>query len=123
MAWHGSNQPGIGVIDHPCDAFPPTNFIEHRAPVFMGATESVGLRVEQDVAIGLHRRARRDLTVHIVYDDPVPAPLAQGDVVASLVIEAPGTPTREVPLVAAEDVGKKGLLGRVGAALAHMIRG
>ena len=97
--------------------------IDHQAPVFMGESETVALRVDSDISAGLHRRARRDLVVSVNYEGPLVAPIAAGDVVGTLRVEAPGYEAREYPLVAAEDVARKGLMGRIGAALAHMIRG
>lgn len=52
-----------------------------------------------------------------------PAPVAEGDPIATLRVEAPGMEPQEFPLVAAESVQRKGLMGRIGAALVHMIRG
>ncbi|WP_417486631.1 D-alanyl-D-alanine carboxypeptidase family protein [Maricaulis sp.] len=97
--------------------------VDHRAEVFMGENETVALRVGSDVTAGLHRRARRDLTVIVSYDGPLVAPIQEGDVVGSLIVEAPDYEPRSYDLVAAESVAEKGLMGRIGAALAHMLRG
>lgn len=105
------------------DLFDSGDRIEHSAPVFMGETETVALRVDDTVRIGMHRRARRDMTVSVVYDGPVPAPIAAGDEIGRIIIEAPGYEAREYPVYADEDVTQKGLMGRIGAAIAHMIRG
>lgn len=40
----------------------------------------------------------------VVYQSPVPAPIAQGDQIGSLLVERDGTIIQETPLVAAEDV-------------------
>lgn len=105
------------------DLFEAGAVVEHEVPVFMGAAETVTLRTEDAIAIGLHRRARRDMTVSVNYDGPVPAPIAEGDEIATLTVEAPGMEPQDYPLVAAEAVPQKGLMGRIGAALVHMIRG
>lgn len=105
------------------DLFEAGDHVDHSAPVFMGEADSVALQVDADVSAGLHRRARRDLVVSVNYDGPLVAPISAGDVVGTLRVEAPGYATQEYPLVAAEDVARKGLMGRIGAALAHMIRG
>ena len=105
------------------DLFAAGDIVDHRVPVFMGRSEAVSVRTDADVSVGLHRRARRDMTVSVTYESPVPAPVAEGDMVATLVVEAPGYERMEYPLVAAETVPQKGLMGRIGAALAHMIRG
>ena len=105
------------------DLFEAGDHVDHSAPVFMGEADSVALQVDADVSAGLHRRARRDLVVSVNYDGPLVAPISAGDVVGTLRVEAPGYETQEYPLVAAEDVARKGFMGRIGAALAHMIRG
>ena len=105
------------------DLFEAGAAVEHAAPVFMGASETVALRTDDAISIGLHRRARRDMTVSVNYDGPIPAPIAEGDRIATLTVEAPGMEPQDYPLVAAETVPQKGLMGRIGAALAHMIRG
>lgn len=97
--------------------------VDARADVFMGEADSVALRVDTDITAGLHRRARRDLSVTVNYDGPVVAPIAEGDVVGTLIVEAPDYGTREYDLIAAESVAQKGLMGRIGAAIAHMLRG
>ncbi|WP_323761241.1 D-alanyl-D-alanine carboxypeptidase family protein [Maricaulis sp.] len=97
--------------------------VDHRAEVFMGENETVALRVASDVTAGLHRRARRDLTVTVSYDGPLVAPIEEGEIVGSLIVEAPDYEARSFDLVAAESVAEKGLMGRIGAALAHMLRG
>jgi len=105
------------------DLFSAGDALEPRAEVFMGEAETVGLEVAEDVQLALHRRARRNMTVSVVFDGPLPAPISAGDVVGRVVVEVPGQDDREFDVLAAEDVGQKGLMGRIGAALAHMIRG
>jgi D-alanyl-D-alanine carboxypeptidase (penicillin-binding protein 5/6) len=97
--------------------------VDHQAEVFMGEAPTVALRVSSDVTAGLHRRARRDLSVSVSYDGPLVAPVQEGDVVGTLTVEAPDYEARTYDLVAAESVAEKGLMGRIGAAIAHMLRG
>lgn len=105
------------------DLFSAGDALETRAEVFMGEAETVGLEVAEDVQLALHRRARRNMTVSVVFDGPLPAPISAGDVVGRVIVEVPGQDDREFNVVASEDVAQKGLMGRIGAALAHMIRG
>ena len=93
------------------------------AEVFMGLSDSVTLQTAEEISVALHRRARRNLEVTAVYDGPLMAPIAAGDEVGRLIVEAPGIEPREFVLVAAEDVERQGLMGRIGTALAMMIRG
>lgn len=91
-------------------------------PVYMGKADVVKVTAVEDVRSGLFRGDRRDLASRIEYTLP-PAPVAKGDEVATLVITEPGRPDRRVPLVAMEDVERKGLFGRAMASVVNMIRG
>lgn len=96
--------------------------IEH-ASVWLGREPTVPLVVDQDVKISMSEQARRALTVKLTYEAPVPAPVAVGDHLASIRIEAPGVVTQEVPVFAGDDVGKADLVGRVTGALEYLIFG
>ncbi len=89
--------------------------------VFMGRSGQVAVRAAEDVDITLHRNSRPDMQVYIDYSTPR-APIAEGDQVATLIVEAPGYAPKTYPLVAAHEVAKKGVFGRAGDALIHMIR-
>jgi serine-type D-Ala-D-Ala carboxypeptidase (penicillin-binding protein 5/6) len=93
------------------------------ADVWLGSAGRVALVPAEDVYVTLSREARSGLSVKLVYAGPVPAPIAQGAEIASLVIAAPGMPTRTIPLQAAEAVEAAGLFGRVTSALGYLIWG
>jgi D-alanyl-D-alanine carboxypeptidase (penicillin-binding protein 5/6) len=61
------------------------------------------------------------MKVTLAYDKPVPAPIAKGDKIGTLVVTAPETATVEVPLVAAAGVDRMGPLGRMAMVAAHLI--
>ena len=63
--------------------------IEH-ASVWLGSEPTVPLVVDRDIKITLSEQSRRALKVKLMYETPVPAPVAAGDRLASLMIEAPG---------------------------------
>ena len=94
-----------------------------RAEVWLGDREAVPLVPRQDVTLTLSREARRNLQVTVVYDSPVPAPVAAGMQLGQLVIAAPGIEPRTVALVAGEAVGEVGLYGRMTSALSYLIWG
>ena len=93
------------------------------APVWLGEEASVPLVIEEPLVITLTRKARRDMKVAIVLDGPASAPVTKGTRLARLVISAPDTEPIERPLVAGEDIGRLGLVGRVGAAIGYLIFG
>ncbi len=97
--------------------------VVEQAGVWLGDEDTVPLVAESDIKISLPRGSRRGLKVKVVYEGPVPAPIEKGAQIAKLVIAAPEFRTVEVPLVAGAAVSRLGALGRVGAAIGHMIWG
>ncbi len=93
------------------------------ADVWLGDSATVPLVVEDGLTITLPRKSRRKMEVTVNYESPIPAPLAKGARVATLVVNAPGTPTLEVPLVAGIDVEKLGPFRRIGAAISYIVFG
>ncbi|MDP6953345.1 MAG: D-alanyl-D-alanine carboxypeptidase, partial [Alphaproteobacteria bacterium] len=94
-----------------------------QAEVWLGADPHVPLVIEEDVVVTLSRQARKNLAVRVEYDSPVPAPIAEGDVIARLVIEAPDMPLRRVSLSAGRDVSQLGLFGRLFSAVDYLVFG
>lgn len=93
------------------------------AGVWLGEESTVPLLIEDDLKLTLLRTAREKLRMTVRLKEPVPAPIARGDRIATLVIAAPGLQTLEVPLVAGATVEKLGVVGRIGAAIRHVIWG
>jgi D-alanyl-D-alanine carboxypeptidase (penicillin-binding protein 5/6) len=93
------------------------------AEVWLGDQSTVPLVLADELRITMSRDARREMVVKAVYEGPIPAPIAQGTQVATLVIEAPGMPTVERPLLAGNDVGELSMFSRVGAAIGYLVFG
>ncbi len=93
------------------------------ADVWLGTQASVQLKAGSRYVATLPRHARQDLKVTAIYDNPIAAPIAKDQLVGRLVITAPGMPAVEVPLLAAADVPKLGLGGRMGAAFRYLLWG
>jgi D-alanyl-D-alanine carboxypeptidase (penicillin-binding protein 5/6) len=93
------------------------------ASVWLGDQETVPLVTDQRVVLTLTPEARRALEVKVIYEGPVPAPVARGTALAELEITAPGIEPRRVPLVAGEEIQGAGLLGRMSGALGYLIWG
>jgi D-alanyl-D-alanine carboxypeptidase (penicillin-binding protein 5/6) len=94
-----------------------------QAPVWMGDAETVPLVIEDPLVISVMRKSRKNMRVKVVYRTAVPAPFSKGDVVARLVVTAPGMEPVEVPLLAGADVGERGMFGHFGAAVVYLVRG
>jgi D-alanyl-D-alanine carboxypeptidase (penicillin-binding protein 5/6) len=94
-----------------------------QADVWLGSAGSVPLLVAEDVWVSLSADGRRDLKVKVVYDGPIPAPVADGSEVAALDITASGLEPRRVPLIAGQGVQAAGMFGRVTNAIGYLIWG
>jgi D-alanyl-D-alanine carboxypeptidase (penicillin-binding protein 5/6) len=83
------------------------------ARVWGGERMFVPLTGESDISVWLPRHpASQKLRASIVYDWPLKAPVQKGDQVATLRVTAASEATSEVPLYAAEDVHKGGVVRR-----------
>ncbi len=91
------------------------------ARVQLGSSDTVGLVAPRNLAATLPAGLGRDLRASIVYNGPVKAPIAQGQHIANLVVQADGVPTMTMPLVAEEAVGEAGFFGRMWAGLKHIL--
>ena len=94
-----------------------------QADVWLGSAGSVPLLVQEDVWVSLTADGRRDLRVKVVYDGPIPAPIANGSQVAELEITAPGLEPRRIPLIAGDTVQAASMFGRMSSALGYLIWG
>ncbi|AHM04454.1 D-alanyl-D-alanine carboxypeptidase [Roseibacterium elongatum DSM 19469] len=85
-----------------------------RAPVFLGAADSVGLAPSQSVEMLVPALLDPEITAEVTYTTPLQAPVQAGDVVGELVIHqgVRDIETR-VPVVATESVAAGGLMTRL----------
>jgi len=93
------------------------------AGVWLGTANVVPLLAKDNLGVTLSRRARRDMKVTAVYNEPLPAPIKAGDVVGKVLVTAPGLQTLETPLIAGADVPKLGFMSRIGVALNQKLFG
>lgn len=93
------------------------------ASIWLGSVESVPLVIEKEVTLTLRRRARREMVVKVLHDEPIPAPIVKGARIAKLVVTMPQTEPLELPLVAGADIGRLGMIGRFGAAMNYILWG
>ena len=94
-----------------------------QADVWLGSAGSVPLLVPEDVWVTLTSEGRRDLEVKVIYDGPIPAPVADGSEVAELEVTAPGLEPRRLPLIAGASVQAASMFGRMTSAIGYLIWG
>ncbi|WP_304615357.1 D-alanyl-D-alanine carboxypeptidase family protein [Paracoccus sp. (in: a-proteobacteria)] len=90
------------------------------APVWLGTASRVGLTTENGVNVLVPAGAQDQVTVEIVYDSPIPAPIAKGDPVGRLVVTIPGAREAVTPLIATADIAEAGFLGRIKGAVMQL---
>jgi serine-type D-Ala-D-Ala carboxypeptidase (penicillin-binding protein 5/6) len=93
------------------------------AQVWLGDKTKVPLVASGDLVVSMPRASRKDMKVTVSYDGPIKAPIQAGQQVGELTVTAPDMPSQTVPVVAGTAVGALGPMGRVGAALSHLVWG
>ena len=93
-----------------------------RVPVFMGAGADVGLAAGADLKLLLPVLGDAPLSAHMTYTSPMPAPVAQGDVLGELIVrlgegDGDGSVEHRIPLLATASVAQGGLSIRLTTAL------
>ncbi len=83
------------------------------AEVWMGTAPRVGLVAEKDVNVLLPVLGQDDVKAEVVYNGPIEAPIAKGQVLAELVLTPNDLPEIRVPLVAEADVAAGGFAVRL----------
>ena len=97
--------------------------IVESADIWLGQLSRVPLVLEDALTITLPRDARKKLTVKVIFESPIPAPVDAGEVIAKLVIKTSDTSVMELPLVAGKSVPRAGPFKRISGALSYMLFG
>lgn len=100
----------------------PADTYVGEAMVQGGSQTSVALHTERAVHANLPRGGSDEAELSLRYRGPVEAPIAIGARVATLRVAIPGQEPHDIPLVAAEDVGKANALHRLRNGLAGLFR-
>lgn len=93
-----------------------------QAAVQGGKERTVGLVTQQRLFVTVPKGMKAGYTLSIRYKGPLRAPIAKGEPVATLVVKVPGQPDEQMPLMAADAIGKgsavdqlrNGFLGLIG---------
>lgn len=91
--------------------------------VWLGESRTVGVQLADPISVTAHRRAFAKGKSEIVHDRLIQAPVKAGDQIATLVVTIEGKDPIELPLVASEDVGRLGFIGRSVEGLSRMLEG
>jgi D-alanyl-D-alanine carboxypeptidase (penicillin-binding protein 5/6) len=97
--------------------------IVDEAPVWLGEKATVGAVIPDGLTLTLPRKSRDGMQVKVVYESPIPAPIAAGQEVGKMIITLPDTAPIIVPLLANEAVANLGPIGRIKASLSYLVFG
>jgi D-alanyl-D-alanine carboxypeptidase (penicillin-binding protein 5/6) len=89
----------------------------------MGAEPRIPMITQRDIIVSVPRRARAQMRVTANFEQPVRAPIARGQEIGRLTVSAPGIEPTSHPLVAATDVDRLGLVGRMTTSVGHLLWG
>jgi D-alanyl-D-alanine carboxypeptidase (penicillin-binding protein 5/6) len=81
-------------------------------PVWKGASRDVKVGVSRDLLVAVPKGEADKLKAELVSQQPLLAPLSQGQRVGTLRVSFDGKPLGEYPLVALQAVGTAGIFGR-----------
>ncbi|BAK66700.1 D-alanyl-D-alanine carboxypeptidase [Sphingobium sp. SYK-6] len=84
-----------------------------QAQVQGGWARQVDLVAPRDLVATIPASANGPVKGRIVYNGPVKAPIAQGQAIATLLVDAGDGETQSLPLVAKEEVSEAGFFGRL----------
>lgn len=91
------------------------------ADVWLGASDTVGLVPAEDVNLLIPAGQREGISATINWDGPIPAPIAQGQELAQMVISRDGLSDTVIPLFAEEGVGNAGFGKRLTVAAERVL--
>ena len=91
------------------------------AAVWQGTRESVPLVIPEAVKATMSRAARKDLTVKVRYNEPIEAPVQEGQELGSLIVETGQGQTQSYPLLAGGSVERLGRIARLWSSVKYMI--
>lgn len=90
------------------------------APVWLGSQRKVGLTTAEGVRVLIRGGEDAQISAVASFDGPIPAPITAGQKLGDLVVTLPGGVESRTPLIAAEDVGEAGVLGRLQGAVLRL---
>ncbi len=91
--------------------------------VWMGEARKVGVQLAESKDVTAHKRAFAKGKSEIVHDRLIEAPIKTGEQIATLVVTIEGKDPIELPLLATEDVGRLGFVGKAIEGLSRMMDG
>ena len=101
-------------------AFKPTEAVVAEVALWHGAADSVPVRIAPDAALTLPTHGK--ITSILQVEEPVAAPITQGQVLGTIRVEAEGMSPQTASVIAAQDVAEAGFFGRMVQNIKQLVR-
>lgn len=92
------------------------------ANVWLGAEDTVGMALANDVELLLPLQTLDEITAHYNFNDPINAPIRAGQELGQLIVEVPDMEPMIYPLVAVSTIDAGGFIERLSAATNLLLR-
>ncbi len=99
------------------------NTVIEYADVALGKEDNVALITNEDVMMTVPILPSEDITARVEMQSPVIAPIRAGQEIGTLIIKVPDIKEHRIPVFAAQDVEKQGLISSVFAKAKYLLSG
>ena len=91
--------------------------------VWLGKDKRVSAFIKEETILTVRRMDSEKVKTTVHYEEPLAAPIKQGQIVGTLKIKVPNQTLREYPLFAKQSIEKLGFWGRIIAAFNYLVWG
>ena len=91
--------------------------------VWLGKDNRVSAFIKDEIKLTVRRTDSEKVKTTLHYEEPIAAPIKQGQIVGILKIKVPNQTLREYPLFAKQSIEKLGVWGRIMAAVNYLVWG
>tara|TARA_B100000575_G_scaffold152903_1_gene121993 strand:- start:722 stop:1135 length:414 start_codon:yes stop_codon:yes gene_type:complete len=91
--------------------------------VWLGKEKRLSAFIKEETKLTIRRMDSEKVKTTLHYEEPLAAPIKQGQIVGTLKIQVPNQTLREYPLFAKQSIEKMGFWGRIVAALNYLVWG
>ena len=91
--------------------------------VWLGTDKRVSAFIKEETILTVRRMDSEKVKTTVHYEEPLAAPIKQGQIVGTLKIKVPNQTLREYPLFAKQSIEKLGFWGRIVAAFNYLVWG
>ena len=91
--------------------------------VWLGKDSRLSAFIKDEIKLTVRRTDSKKVKTTVHYEEPISAPVKQGQIVGNLKIKVPNQALKEYPLFAKQSIEKLGVWGRIMAAVDYLVWG